>query len=97
MAKFLKEEELRVLIDYINNSLDHKMDKGSLELPDNIVSLDQLIAYAASRIVNNNFLSIISGVVLSVPVYLFLLWRMHNPVVDMAIKMIRDRKNKVVQ
>lgn len=56
-----------------------------------------LIAYAASRIVNNNFLSIISGVVLSVPVYLFLLWRMHNPVVDMAIKMIRDRKNKVVQ
>jgi hypothetical protein len=49
MAKFLKEEELRVLIDYINNSLDHKMDKGSLELPDNIVSLDQLIAYAASK------------------------------------------------
>lgn len=55
MAKYLKKEELQVLIDYINNSLDHKMDKGSLELPDNVVSLEQLIAYAASKTELNDY------------------------------------------
>ena len=55
MAKYLKKEELQVLIDYINNSLDHKMDKGSLELPDNIVSVEQLVAYAASKAELNDY------------------------------------------
>lgn len=49
MAKFLEEQEVRTLVNYINNSLNNKMDKGSIELPDNIVSIEQLIAYAASK------------------------------------------------
>lgn len=53
------------------------------------------IAWGADRFINNNFLSIISGVVLSVPVYLFLLRKMHNPIVIMAIKMLHDRKNNI--
>jgi len=32
MAKFLEENEVKILVDYINNSLNNKIDKNSNEV-----------------------------------------------------------------
>lgn len=39
MAKFLAQNEVKILIDYINNSLNNKIDKNSNE----VVSAEQFI------------------------------------------------------
>ena len=48
------------------------------------------IAYCASKIIRNNYISITAGVLLSVPCYLLLLWMMRNQFVMYGINMIRE-------